>query len=93
MSERDAPYRGSPATNQPRSERYYRERAEEIRELASRTPHAEVRQDLIALSLRYEHLADRAKSVAENAPNWSHPSGDLDEPLTGGDVEELPQPD
>ena len=60
----NAPYSG-PSTEEPRhDEGYYRRRAEEIRGLASRTQHADARQDLQALALRYEHLAERAKAAA-----------------------------
>ena len=87
LSDPESPFRGPPNTNRLRRERFYRERAREIRELAVRTPYAEVRQDLVALSLRYEHLADRAKAIAEKAPNWSHPSNDQDDPLFKGESE------
>lgn len=65
MSEPDPPYSGAPAASRRRSEQYYRERAQELREFAARTPNADVRQDLLALSLRYDHLAQRAKTIAE----------------------------
>ena len=69
LGSRDSPYSGPPNAGRERRERYYRERAQELRELAARTRHADVRQDLLALSLRYEHLADRAKANEDNASN------------------------
>jgi hypothetical protein len=45
-----------------RDEGYYRKRAQELREIAMRSQHSDVRQDLLALALRYEHLAARAKT-------------------------------
>jgi hypothetical protein len=93
LSGADPPYSGPPDASRLRREPYYRERAREIRELATRTPHAEVRQDLIALSLRYEHLADRAKALSEKAPNCSHPSGDPSDARIAGASEPLPEPE
>lgn len=51
-----------PADETRRDEGYYRRRAQELREIAMRSQHSDVRQDLLALALRYEHLAERAKT-------------------------------
>lgn len=51
----------APAEEPHREEGYYRRRAKEIRALAAEMKHADVRQDLLALALSYEHLAERAK--------------------------------
>ena len=92
MSEPDPPYSGQPAELRRRSEHFYRARAQEIRELAARTPHAEVRQDLIALSLRYEHLAQRARIIAEKASTAKSRESGVGDP-SPDDSAEAPQPE
>lgn len=66
MTESDPPSDATIPT--PGRFEHYMERAQRMRELAAQTPDPDVRQDLLTLSLRYDHLAHRAKTHEGDDP-------------------------